>query len=69
MRELVFEVTEELEGGFSAEAMGENIFTQGEDWSDLNEMALDATQAHFFDTPERKPTSIRLVLKQAANLQ
>jgi len=49
MRELVFEVTEEPEGGFSAEAIGENIFTQGDTWEELRENVLDATKAHFFD--------------------
>lgn len=47
MRELVFEVTEEEEGGYSAAAVGEHIFTQGDTWEELEAMVLDATRCHF----------------------
>jgi hypothetical protein len=30
MKELVFEITQEADGGFTAEALGESIFTQGD---------------------------------------
>ena len=33
--EIVFAVTEAVEGGYDARALGYSIFTQGEDWSDL----------------------------------
>ena len=33
--EIIFEVTEAIEGGFDARALGYSIFTQGEDWVDL----------------------------------
>ncbi len=48
--ELVFEVTEEPEGGYSAECLTENIFTQGETRDDLRAMVKDATEAYFFDS-------------------
>ena len=65
MRELVFEVNEEVEGGFSAEALGEAIFTQGDTWEELRANVQDATRAHFFDTPEdAKPTAVRLLLRR-----
>jgi predicted RNase H-like HicB family nuclease len=58
--ELVFEVTEEAEGGYSAECLTENIFTEGETWEELRANVREAAQAYFFDKP--KPQFIRLHL-------
>ena len=59
-RELVFEVHEEPEGGYSAAAVGEGIVTQGDTWDELREMVQDATKAYFFDS--EPPATIRLHL-------
>ena len=32
MKEIVFEVAQEADGGFTAEALGESIFTQADNW-------------------------------------
>jgi predicted RNase H-like HicB family nuclease len=58
--ELVFEVAEEAEGGYSAECLTENIFTQGDTWEQLRANVKEAVQAYFFDGP--KPQYIRLHL-------
>ena len=58
--ELVFEVTEDAEGGYSAECLTENIFTQGNTWQDLRANVKEATEAYFFDGS--KPKYIRLHL-------
>jgi predicted RNase H-like HicB family nuclease len=58
--ELVFEVTEEAEGGYSAECLTENIFTQGNTWEELRANVKEATEAYFYDGP--KPQFIRLHL-------
>jgi hypothetical protein len=58
--ELVFEVIEEADGGYIAECLTENIFTQGDTWDELREMVKDAVNAYFFDGP--KPQWIRLHL-------
>ena len=47
--EIIFEVTEAVEGGFDAQALGYSIFTQGEDWADLKAMVRDAVLCHFGD--------------------
>jgi hypothetical protein len=47
MSQIVFEVTESLDGGFEAAALGHRIFTQGETWEDLKEMVQDAVRCHF----------------------
>jgi predicted RNase H-like HicB family nuclease len=58
--ELIFEVTQEADGGFVAECLTESIVTQGDTWDELRTMVLDAVDAFFFDAP--KPRSIRLHL-------
>ena len=52
--EIIFEVTEAIEGGYDARALGYGIFTQGEDWADLKAMVKDAVLCHFDknDTPK-----------------
>ncbi len=58
--ELVFEVKEELEGGYSAVCLTESIVTQGDTWEELRAMVKDAVEGYFFDGP--KPQTIRLHL-------
>jgi hypothetical protein len=35
MKEIVFEIVQEADGGFTAEAIGESIFTQADNWDEL----------------------------------
>jgi hypothetical protein len=58
MKEIVFEVVQEDDGGFTAEALGESIFTQADNWDELRANVREAVQAFFFDTAP--PASIRL---------
>jgi predicted RNase H-like HicB family nuclease len=58
--ELVFEVIQEADGGYCAECLTENIFTQGGSWDELRENAREAVNAYFFD--RSKPARIRLRL-------
>jgi predicted RNase H-like HicB family nuclease len=60
MSELVFEVVQESDGGYSAECLTESIFTQGDTWEELRKNVLEATAAFFFDRP--RPARIRLHL-------
>jgi predicted RNase H-like HicB family nuclease len=62
MSELVFEVTQESDGGFVAEALGENIVTEADSWEELRANVRDAVEAHYFDEP--KPATIRLHLRR-----
>jgi hypothetical protein len=60
MPELVFEVVQEADGGYCAECLTENIFTQADTWDELRKNVVEATAAFFFDgTP---PGRIRLHL-------
>ena len=58
--EIIFEVTETLEGGYDARALGHSIFTQGEDWDDLKAMVRDAVLCSFDENDV--PRVIRLHL-------
>ena len=51
MTELVFEVMQEDDGGFCAECLTENIFTQGDTWDDLRKNVQEAVRGFFFDQP------------------
>ena len=58
--EIIFEVTEAVEGGYDARALGYGIFTQGKDWTDLKSMVKDAVLCHFDE--DEAPKVIRLHL-------
>lgn len=59
MNELEFIVEEDSEGGYTACAVGENIFTQGKNVDDLKAMIRDAIECHF-DEPTQWPERVRL---------
>ena len=60
MKEIVFEVIQEEDGGYVAEALGESIFTQADSWEELRENVREAVSAFYFD--RTAPQSIRLHL-------
>jgi predicted RNase H-like HicB family nuclease len=60
MPELVFEVVQEADGGYCAECLTENIFTQGDTWDELRKNVVEATAGFFFD--RSRPDRIRLHL-------
>jgi hypothetical protein len=51
MSELVFEAVQEADGGYCAERLTENIFTQGDTWDGLRRNVVEAPAAFFFDRP------------------
>ena len=61
MPELVFEVVQEADGGYCAECLTENIFTEGDTWEQLRKKVLEATTAYFFDRPLPERTRLHLV--------
>ncbi|MGN6323312.1 MAG: hypothetical protein ACTHNE_16460 [Dyella sp.] len=58
MSEIVFLVEEAAEGGYSARALGESIFTQAETVEALRQNVRDAVHCHF--DPGKGPAVIRL---------
>jgi alkanesulfonate monooxygenase SsuD/methylene tetrahydromethanopterin reductase-like flavin-dependent oxidoreductase (luciferase family) len=57
--EVVFLVEESPEGGHTARALGECIFTEADDLTSLRENVIDAVRCHYGDSPDR-PRVIRL---------
>jgi hypothetical protein len=47
--ELLFEVSQEADGGYCAECLTEHIFTQGDTWDDLRANVKEAVAAFYFD--------------------
>jgi len=58
MSEIIFVVESAPEGGYSARALGESIFTQAETIEDLHQQVRDAVRCHFDDS--NAPKMIRL---------
>jgi hypothetical protein len=56
--EVIFLVEEAPEGGFTARALGESIFTEANDLADLHEKVRDAVHCHFDEG--KVPRVIRL---------
>ena len=61
MKELVFDVTQEADGGYVAEALGESIITEADTWEKLRTNVREAVQAFYFDQPGPKSIRLRLV--------
>lgn len=60
MSEIIFEVREdEVDGGYTASALGYGIHTQGETIEELRTMVRDAVRS-YFDESMQAPKIIRL---------
>ncbi|MBV9772559.1 MAG: 2-oxoisovalerate dehydrogenase [Gemmatimonadetes bacterium] len=58
MNEIVFEVMDAPEGGYTARALGASIYTEADTLPDLRESLRDAVRCHFEDG--HGPAVIRL---------
>lgn len=58
MNEIIFFIEEAAEGGFTARALGESIFTEGETFEETKRNIKDAVDCHFDE--DKKPKLIRL---------
>ena len=63
--EIIFEVTEAVDGGYDARALGYSIFTQGERWDDLKKMARDAVRCHFDEGGAPRVIRLHLIREEA----
>ena len=59
MKEIIFLIEEDPDGGYNAEGLGYSIFTEGETEEELKETILDALKCHF-DNEKDIPKIIRL---------
>jgi hypothetical protein len=58
MDEIIFVVEEDPDGGYTARALGESIFTEAEDLAELDDRVREAMKCHFDDG--ESPRLIRL---------
>ena len=63
--EIIFEVTEAVEGGYDARALGYSIFTQGDNWDDLKDMVKDAVRCHFDEDTVPRVIRLHLIKEEA----
>jgi len=60
MNEIIFLIEEAPEGGYTARALGESIFTEGETFDETKRNIKEAVECHFEE--DKKPKLIRLHL-------
>ena len=58
--EIIFTVTESLDGGYEAQAVGHSIYTQCDKYSELPATLRDAVRCHFNE--DELPSFIRIHL-------
>ena len=58
MNEIIFVVEEAPEGGYTARAVGESVFTEADDMAQLHAKIRDAVRCHFEEG--KAPKLIRL---------
>jgi len=69
LMEIVFSVTQEGDGGFVAECLSHDIFTQGDTWEQLRVNVRQAVSAYFFDQPKPDGVRLHLVRDEVSNCQ
>lgn len=60
MNEIIFLIEKAPEGGYTARALGESIFTEGETFDETKRNIKEAVACHFEE--DKKPKLIRLHL-------
>lgn len=59
--ELIFEVVREADGGYCANCLTEDIFTQANTWAELRANVQEAVAAYFFDQPAPRQVRLHLI--------
>jgi hypothetical protein len=57
-KEIIFIVEESPEGGYTASALSDSIYTEADNWEDLKRKVRDAVECHFEGS--EKPSIIHL---------
>lgn len=58
---IIFEISQEEDGGFVAECLTEDIFTQGDTWEELKTNINEAVKGFYFDQPSYPDVKLHLV--------
>jgi predicted RNase H-like HicB family nuclease len=62
LEELTFIAERCADGGYTARAVGADIFTEGDDFEELRAMILDAARCHYEDEEFPRKISIHTAL-------
>jgi hypothetical protein len=68
MSEIIFIVEEAPEGGFVARALGDAIFTEGDDLESLHANIRDAVRCHFDEGKAPRVIRLHFVREQVIGL-
>jgi len=68
MAGLIFLVQEAPEGGYTAQALGEAIFTDADDLADLHEKVRDAVLCHFDEGQAPKIVRLHFVREEVISV-
>jgi len=68
MDEIVFEIIQEADGGFVAECLTDNIFTQADNWEELRKNVREAVTAFYFDKDLPKSIKLHLVRDEVLSI-
>ena len=66
MNELIFFVEEAVEGGFTARALGESIFTEAETLDELRQQVRDAVRCHSMSARRLRSSASILFAKKCS---
>ncbi|MEO6457811.1 MAG: 2-oxoisovalerate dehydrogenase [Chloroflexia bacterium] len=68
MNELIFLVEEAPEGGYTARALGESIFTEADSVAELHDEIRDAVRCHFDEGEGPKVVRLHFVREEVIAL-
>jgi hypothetical protein len=68
MKELIFMVEESSEGGYTARALGESIFTEGDTLDMLQAKVREAVQCHFDEAYRPKVVRLHYVREEVITI-
>ncbi|MGC8639650.1 MAG: 2-oxoisovalerate dehydrogenase [Isosphaeraceae bacterium] len=66
--ELIFIVEEAPEGGYTARALGASIFTEADDWQELQAKLREAVSCHYGEKSSPKPIRLHYVREEVLAL-
>jgi predicted RNase H-like HicB family nuclease len=68
LKEIIFLIEEATEGGFTAKALGESIFTEGETLEEVKVNIREAVECHFEETELPKLIRLHIVKDELITL-
>jgi hypothetical protein len=66
--ELVFDIAQDSDGGFIANCLSEDIFTEADSWDELRANVKEAVAAFYYDAPAPRTVRLHLVRDELLTL-